>query len=647
MLITGQIGASVFSAPYAAHILLGGKDYHLSFQTAPLQSWLFVEEVRRGSGGPRDQDALFTPAGRSLTGRAWVSQLDDYRWRPEALGGLSPYLFVMWFVIEKPRRRASGGADSDADGGDGAAADDDSTRLRLNAAHPRSATHIVRLRQHPVVPQLLSDAPARPGDSDDVSDDHEAYAAFVFGTLFADHDWRSRLGATDGSPWAALLAWEASLADDDSDAYAVARKVQVNMTEAAAAKRRIRERAREFDARAAEAGEDSDAEYDTDDDIPGPRRMLMPPPPANDGAVEALLEHPPDDGTAADYVMDMLGPLKGQTDDGLGCHAPCGVEVRSTPAADIASVKAAIQTAAALAGEFDGAAMLADTRRAEAAATDRPEVHARLAAIVQGQAEALPRGDAIPYVKLAVTPSIAQTRRLWTLNDAQAVAFAILADVLQRENIGDVVHPERMIITGEAGTGKSRVLQALQWYALQIGAIEVMTVVAYTWRAALLLGTPDNPACTTTTFFAIDSFTDKDGAHKLRRAGKASRYMHGYRSDLRSVGQQLQHRRRRRRRRQQHQRFRQQQHSWVPSRVATTRRYHRFRHSDSDRLHSGVAGMGDHAVSAWRVVESAPDLHRRVLLPQPVASLGDLEAVSAGVPEQHPAIRRLPRRARR
>ena len=248
--------------------------------------------------------------------------------------------------------------------------------------------------------------------------------------------------------------------------------------------------------------------------------MLPPPPPADDGAVEALLEATPDDGNTADYVLDMLGPLKAQTDEGLGCHASCGPEVRSTPAAELASTRAAIRTAAKVADEFDGAAMLAEVRRAEAAADDRPEVHARLAAIILGQAEPLPRGDTIPYVKLAITPSIAQTRRLWTLNHNQAIAFAILADVLRRENGGETVQPERMIITGEAGTGKSRVLQALQWYALQIGAVEVMTVVAYTWRAALLLGTPDNPACTTTTFFAIDSFTDKDGAHKLRRAGK-------------------------------------------------------------------------------------------------------------------------------
>ncbi len=75
-----------------------------------------------------------------------------------------------------------------------------------------------------------------------------------------------------------------------------------------------------------------------------------------------------------------------------------------------------------------------------------------------------------------------------------------------------------MLLLGEPGTGKSRVLQALQWWALQIGGVDLMAVVAYTWRAALLLGTPDNPACSTSTFFAIDSYAED----KLRTSGLVS-----------------------------------------------------------------------------------------------------------------------------
>ena len=74
----------------------------------------------------------------------------------------------------------------------------------------------------------------------------------------------------------------------------------------------------------------------------------------------------------------------------------------------------------------------------------------------------------------------------------------------------------RVLLLGEPGTGKSRVLKALQWWALQIGGVDLMVVVAYTWRAALLLGTPDNPACSTSTFFAINSYEDD----RLRTSGK-------------------------------------------------------------------------------------------------------------------------------
>lgn len=110
-------------------------------------------------------------------------------------------------------------------------------------------------------------------------------------------------------------------------------------------------------------------------------------------------------------------------------------------------------------------------------------------------------------------------QRIWTLNAKQTLMFGLIADVLRRERDGERVDAQHLLLTGKPGTGKSRVLQAVQWFALQIDAVEMIAVVAYTWRAALLLGTPDNPACTTTTFFAIDSFSDRS-AHKLRGAGK-------------------------------------------------------------------------------------------------------------------------------
>lgn len=344
-------------------------------------------------------------------------------------------------------------------------------------------------------------------------------------------DWKQRLDLAHGSAWDALVAWEVEVdsALTPPDEYAVARKVQQNMADSAAARQRIRQTARDYDARGgaegnARGGSDSDSErgYDTDVDVPYGATAPDVPHDGGCDAAEDMLAVPEQCGkNNKAYVEDMLGPLTNASADGLACRRACGPETRAVARGDAHDVREDISLGLAAAIEFDGAARLTDQRAAEARTADTPEVRAQLLAIARGQAAPLEAGDKVPYVRLTVTPTIAQTARLWTLNPKQAVAFAVLADVLKREVDGERVEPERMVITGEAGTGKSRVLQALQWYALQIGGVDAMAVVAYTWRAALLLGTPDNPACTTTTFFAIDSFACGDGgAHELRTTGK-------------------------------------------------------------------------------------------------------------------------------
>jgi len=226
---------------------------------------------------------------------------------------------------------------------------------------------------------------------------------------------------------------------------------------------------------------------------------------------------------ASPYIAVMLGPLAAAGEDGLMGAMHSGAEVRQVDASERTAMLAAIADAADRATQFDGYRLHADDEARAARAADTPEGRARLVGIARGDLPPLRPGERIPYVRFDVLPTIAQTARLWTLNDKQAVAFAIAADVLRREACGEAVdEPLRLLLTGKAGTGKSRVLQALQWYALQLEGADMLAVVAYTWRAALLLGTPDNPACTTTTFFAIDSVGAEHhgGVHKLRSSGK-------------------------------------------------------------------------------------------------------------------------------
>lgn len=173
-----------------------------------------------------------------------------------------------------------------------------------------------------------------------------------------------------------------------------------------------------------------------------------------------------DKSSAPDYVAAMLGPLQGDAGDTFACRTPCDASVRTVSAAEVRHVRTAIADGQAAAKDFDGYAAEVARARREAAAADTPETHARLYAIARGEAPPLPPGDNVPYVKLPQPLTITETAQLWTLNPEQHVSFALLADVLQREKNGETVDPERMVLTGKAGTGKSRVLQALQWYVL-------------------------------------------------------------------------------------------------------------------------------------------------------------------------------------
>lgn len=268
MVANRLVASSVFSSHFCAHVLLGNKDTTATFQTVPFTTWLFVEGVRAGAGGVRGGDAAYTPAPWADGRVGWASQADDYRHRPLELRALSPYTYFMWFAVVKNKQQAAP-ATCEADGdaytagaSDGEAPHIPDNRFRLAAQHPFAATHAVRRRRKPVVPQPLSDPPARPAE-DDVTEKHEIYAATMLGLLFADWDWQERLRQADGSPWRALLAWEAEHDDADPDDHnrAIARYLQRNFTAIAAARRRIRHSARTFGAQPPveeEAGADED-----------------------------------------------------------------------------------------------------------------------------------------------------------------------------------------------------------------------------------------------------------------------------------------------------------------------------------------------------------------------------------------------------
>jgi hypothetical protein len=123
-----------------------------------------------------------------------------------------------------------------------------------------------------------------------------------------------------------------------------------------------------------------------------------------------------------------------------------------------------------------------------------------------------------PFVKLQCPPSIADTVSLCTLNEKQALAFALLATRMHERNSttqqDDATSPTQllMLLLGEPGTGKSQVIKALEWYAFQHGWSDKVAVAAYTWRAALHISSAHYPAQSTSTFYGIDSVR----GHKLQ-----------------------------------------------------------------------------------------------------------------------------------
>ncbi|PNW87689.1 hypothetical protein CHLRE_02g142907v5 [Chlamydomonas reinhardtii] len=82
-------------------------------------------------------------------------------------------------------------------------------------------------------------------------------------------------------------------------------------------------------------------------------------------------------------------------------------------------------------------------------------------------------------------PTPEDTARLWNLSDDQQQAFMLYAQLLLAEAAGVRQPPVCSVLTGKAGSGKSRVLQALLWFAYQHRCESLIALVSYTWRAAL------------------------------------------------------------------------------------------------------------------------------------------------------------------
>ena len=135
---------------------------------------------------------------------------------------------------------------------------------------------------------------------------------------------------------------------------------------------------------------------------------------------------------------------------------------------------------------------------------------------IQAANVALLHGGKPPYIKMDRLPTVDETIALFHLCDEQAFPFRILTNTLQKEVANEECDQLLLTVFGGPGSGKSEVLAAFLWHVYQHGCADMVAVVSYTWKAALLVGTASNPGCSTTTFFGTKMTGGNRGAAARR-----------------------------------------------------------------------------------------------------------------------------------
>ena len=86
------------------------------------------------------------------------------------------------------------------------------------------------------------------------------------------------------------------------------------------------------------------------------------------------------------------------------------------------------------------------------------------------------------------------------------MAFRIIIRTLIAEKNGERPPQLRMVILGQAGTGKSEVMKAVIWHAFQHEINRYIGSSASFWKAAVMVRTKNTPAVSSCAFFGINKF---------------------------------------------------------------------------------------------------------------------------------------------
>lgn len=512
------------AAPLAVHYLLGGDGVYVSHTFAPLMLGQAIDV----QGGQEVECHV----GRSGAGISITSGTSDYALRPAELERVSLYMYVTRYVKGplSTRKAASPGIEqADAIRAmSGAELDDDEApssrgQMRLMSGHPQEQTHCVVRRPHEVVPDILGPRiPNKRGFAQPPVSDAEQEAANLYALvaliLFRPYRNRFYIKSDCASMWEMFIEWEAALREssdaDDKMALDVLENAQDYYDAKEAAKESSERQQQDLQQRFSDVFHaDGDGGADDGivpaDDNEDPEKHLDPGEPCPEESVvdcvsEAWIRRRRRIESAGPDVMRAcdLANLSGVSKD-VGSHSVVGDERARV---SVSTVTAAVDRARRGEAVVDAVDSEVPGNSGHVGSGDELGQGGGGISIVELLSEALRKRhqlEDVPAPELAGILSRHEASSFLSLEDVsvsaglnaeQHVSFCMAGEVLLKDFRDGVSGRERsseslrMILHGEGGTGKSRVLSCLTTLCKSWQRSRALVLLAPTGIAAANIG---------------------------------------------------------------------------------------------------------------------------------------------------------------